>query len=266
MNQAERWELTANQYLALPMISGASGAIHNLNVLLRAAFGLVEWSGDDRAGRALLTPELLVDGKPVVLENLVWERLDRWVPRFKLGIKDGLTITATLCAPTGYDAARRGAFYQFELENRSSSDHRVSVALVGEWAVPSRSSGPAGRSQPSGALPCRPHDRDGTSSWQGRPPLRWAWSCSGPMPSTEWKLLPWDRAARARPAASAVVWGSGPFPGFPQPVDRGGQTGHGHVLHGLGSRARRCAGHCGRRNGAWGRTTCSRRRGSSCRA
>jgi hypothetical protein len=132
-NEAERWELTANQYLALPLIARADASVHSLNVLQRAALGLVEWCGDTRAGTPLLSPSFHIDGKPLTQPDWAWERLDRWIPRARTRTADGLTIHVTVCAPTGYDAARRGAFFHFEIENHGSAEREVAIALNGEW-------------------------------------------------------------------------------------------------------------------------------------
>jgi hypothetical protein len=133
IDQAGQWELTANQYLALPLVSRIDGSIHCLNVLLRTALGLVEWCGDATSDAPLLSPAIEIDGHAWPLQDLVWERVDRWIPRFRVQLADSLNITATLCAPTGYDATRRGAFYQFEIENSGTTDRNVTVALKGVW-------------------------------------------------------------------------------------------------------------------------------------
>ncbi len=133
MGQADRWELTANQYLAAPMISRADGSVHSLNVLLRTALGLIEWTADHAAERPLLAPQIRVDGKDVMLSDLSWERLERWIPRFRLRAADQLTIAGTFCAPAGYEASRRGAFYHFEIENHGTREQQVEIALLGDW-------------------------------------------------------------------------------------------------------------------------------------
>ncbi|MGH7460568.1 MAG: hypothetical protein ACREMA_06015 [Longimicrobiales bacterium] len=127
------WELTANQYVALPMIARDDGSIQCLNVLQRTALGLVEWTGEPAADTPLLAPALVVDGNPVRLTGLTWERVDRWIPRFRLSLNNQLVITATICAPTGYDAARRGAFYHFEFENHGPAARVIQAALIGGW-------------------------------------------------------------------------------------------------------------------------------------
>ena len=131
----DRWELTANHYVAAPLISRADGSVHSLNVLHRSALGLLEWAGarELEAGDPLFRPVIRVDGAPLPLDNLVWERLERWVPRYRL-TADSIAITATICAPAGYEAARRGLVYAFEVENRGRTEHQLEIELAGQWA------------------------------------------------------------------------------------------------------------------------------------
>jgi hypothetical protein len=134
MGRAEDWELTANHYIALPMISRANGALTCANVLHRGALGMIEWAADrDLEGtNALLTPQLRVDGVDTPLRDLTWERLERWVPRYRLETPQ-LRLTATICAPPGYDASHRGCMYLFELEHQGAGERTVEVSLQGDW-------------------------------------------------------------------------------------------------------------------------------------
>jgi uncharacterized protein len=131
----DRWELTANHYVAAPLISRADGSIHSLNVLHRGALGLLEWSGarEVETGDPLFRPVIRVDGADLPLHNLAWERLERWIPRFRVNT-DQLSLTATICAPAGYEAARRGLVYAFEVENRGAAEQQLEIELSGHWA------------------------------------------------------------------------------------------------------------------------------------
>ncbi|HSL72012.1 MAG TPA: hypothetical protein VK864_17310 [Longimicrobiales bacterium] len=125
--------MTANHYVAVPLLSRTDGSIQSLNVLHRAAHGLLEWSGarEPAAGEPLLRPRLLINGAPAVLPDLTWERLERWIPRWRCTSQ--LNITGTVCAPTGYDAARRGLIYVFDVENPSTAVVDLDIALAGRW-------------------------------------------------------------------------------------------------------------------------------------
>src|SRR5687767_5088345 len=136
------WEVTANHYCAIPMIGRIDGAIHSVNILHRGALGLVEWSGEDRADkRPLLKPRFQIDGSELPSPSLQWERLERWVPRYRIVVDDGLTIVATICAPIGYEATRRGFFYHFEVENTSARPRDIRIALDGCWAAAFQTAG-----------------------------------------------------------------------------------------------------------------------------
>lgn len=133
MASTAEWEVTANQYVAIPCISRSTGAIHSCTILSRMANGLLEWAAGtaESVEAPFLTPQVRIDGNAVPLQVISWERLERWIPRWK-GQAGPVSITATLCAPTGYDATRRGAFYAFELE--SDAPCEVSLTLEGAWS------------------------------------------------------------------------------------------------------------------------------------
>ena len=127
------WEVTANQFVAVPCLSRSTGAIHSCTVLSRAANGLLEWAADsaDSVEAPFLTPHIRIDGADIPFRIVSWERLERWIPRFRAEAGP-VAITATLCAPTGYDASRRGAVYAFELE--SDTPCTVELSLEGTWS------------------------------------------------------------------------------------------------------------------------------------
>jgi hypothetical protein len=129
------WDLTGNHYIAFPAISTEDGGILRINVLHRGAQGLLEWSGDaEHPGeRPLLAPEIHVDGARRRIEALAWESVDRWIPRFRADLGDGVHVQATLCAPGGGHLLLPGAVYHFEIENRGRSERRIGIALRGGW-------------------------------------------------------------------------------------------------------------------------------------
>lgn len=134
---AAGWELTGNHYLSFPCVSPRDGGIHRLNVLHRGALGLLEWASSldvsIPGSEALLAPRIREDGRDLVPAELRWERLDRWVPRFRAELDDGLGVQATLCAPGGGALLLPGAVYLIELENRSSDDRELEITLEGTW-------------------------------------------------------------------------------------------------------------------------------------
>jgi len=128
------WEVTANQFVAVPCLSPATGAIHSCTILSRVANGLLEWAAGDAASvqAPFLTPQVRIGGMAVPFQPVSWDRLERWIPRYRAEAGP-VTITATLCAPTGYDASRRGFVYAFELESDETCE--VTLSLEGAWSA-----------------------------------------------------------------------------------------------------------------------------------
>lgn len=137
VRNAATWEVTGNHYIAFPCISPRDGGIHRVNVLHRGAHGLLEWASsrdplrDD--GVALLAPEVRVEGRPLPLGALRWDRLERWIPRFRAEPEPGLVVQGTLCAPGGGAVLLPGAVYILEVENASREERALEVGLAGEW-------------------------------------------------------------------------------------------------------------------------------------
>ena len=136
--QGDRWEVTGNHYLAVPFLSRVDGGIHRLNVLHRGALGLLEWAsarGVEPAGAPpLLAPELREGDRTLPLDALTWERLERWIPRFRAEPEPGLVVQGTFCAPGGADLLLPGAVYELEIENRSDRERTLEVGLGGTWS------------------------------------------------------------------------------------------------------------------------------------
>jgi hypothetical protein len=133
VGQVGEWELTGNHDLAFPLIATADGALDRVNVLHRGALGLLEWAGGaGEAGSRLLAPELREGGAVLPLGELEWERVDRWIPRFRAEL-GSLTLEGTVCAPGGGDLYIPGAVYLLEVENRGRAEREIEVALAGVW-------------------------------------------------------------------------------------------------------------------------------------
>lgn len=121
-------ELTGNHYICLPIIEGADAAIPSVTALHSALAGVIAWAGDP-----LLGVRVAIDGVDQPLQELRWERLDRWIPRARARLRDECELTLTLCAPAGYDPLIRGAFIDIELRSTSARDRPVEVSLEVHW-------------------------------------------------------------------------------------------------------------------------------------
>ncbi len=93
---------TGNEWLALPDIRAADGALLTFNALSMRDRGLLQASGE--SAQPVLQPYFRAGDKPLALRNPAWELLEYWIPQARQDI-DGLELTLTYCAPNGYRAA-----------------------------------------------------------------------------------------------------------------------------------------------------------------
>jgi hypothetical protein len=101
---------TGNQWMALPEIRSADGALMNFNVLSMSRRGLLQVNGID--GGPAIAPYFQADGKDLAIKGLKWELIEYWIPRAAMNA-DGLEATITYCAPS----TARGAFLRLTLTN-----------------------------------------------------------------------------------------------------------------------------------------------------
>jgi hypothetical protein len=118
-------ELTGNDYVSIPAI-GMDGSIPGITVLHGRLAGLIEWSGPPDT--PLLRLRLTIDGRELDVSTVRWRRLDRWIPVFTATADNGVTVSATYCAPVGYPAAR-GFFIRLDIDNRGGRSCRVEARL-----------------------------------------------------------------------------------------------------------------------------------------
>jgi hypothetical protein len=132
--QHGRWEFTGNHFLAIPWIGTADGAIHGLNVLHRGTASLLSWTGartPDPGAPPLLRLVVVRDGRDATPAELKWERLDRWIPRWR-GRAGDVRLTVTICTPGGFDPLAPGGVVVVRAE--STGGGPVTIRLEGEWA------------------------------------------------------------------------------------------------------------------------------------
>jgi len=111
---------TGNEWIALPEIRPADGAIASFNVLSMRDRGLLEVRGESES--PALQPYFTVNGKPLQFRNPAWELIEYWIPVAHLAV-DGLDASITYCAPPG----SRGAFIHMTVTNRRAE--AVPIAL-----------------------------------------------------------------------------------------------------------------------------------------
>src|SRR5271166_4395387 len=93
---------TGNEWIALPDIRAADGALTTFNALSMRDRGLLQASGE--AARPVLEPYFIADEKKLPLNDLAWSLLEYWIPQARQ-TSDGIELGLTYCAPNGYRAA-----------------------------------------------------------------------------------------------------------------------------------------------------------------
>jgi hypothetical protein len=122
---------TGNEWLALPDIRAADGALTTFNALSMRDRGLLQASGE--SARPVLEPYFQVDGRKLEVHGLSWELLEYWIPQAHQSV-DGLDLTLTYCAPNGY----RAAFIRLTMSNHRSVAVPVSLGLKASFGALSR--------------------------------------------------------------------------------------------------------------------------------
>jgi hypothetical protein len=122
---------TGNDWLSLPTIRAADGAIVNFNVLSMRDRGLLQVDGEH--GSPALEPYFMIDGKRLQFRNPSWELIEYWIPVAHLTV-NGLEATITYCAPP----TAHGAFIAMKMTNHSAKAVSVGLGLKASWGSLSR--------------------------------------------------------------------------------------------------------------------------------
>lgn len=134
---------TGNEYISLPTIRPADGAVERFGALHMGLVSLLEVCGPAPAsktpggpgGPALLAPFVRADGSDLPLAgNLSWERLGHFIPRFHASFSgEGLTVEGTIFAPLG----DKGFIYVLRAAaappGSSPRPRRITLGLRGQW-------------------------------------------------------------------------------------------------------------------------------------
>ena len=122
----EKYLPTGNEAISVPRLNEA-GAVEDVTFLHMGCKGLIDLRG--ARDEALMAPFVEADGRAAPLEELRWQRLGFWVPRF-CGRAGPLEVEGTLLAPTG----ERGFGYRLVLHNAGGRPCQASFGLSGCWA------------------------------------------------------------------------------------------------------------------------------------
>ena len=122
---------TGNEWLSLPDIRAADGALTTFNVLSMRDRGLLQVSG--QAARPVLEPYFQADGKKLALHDPAWELLEYWIPQAHQTI-DGIELTLTYCAPNDY----RAAFIRLTATNHRHEPVPITMGMKASFGQLSR--------------------------------------------------------------------------------------------------------------------------------
>ena len=119
---------TGNEWISLPTIRAADGALVNFNVISMAERGLLQVSGE--GGAPALEPFFAIGERPVKASNLAWELIEYWIPTAHFEA-EGAEFTLTYCAPPG----SRAAFLRLTMRNRTSAAMPATLGLRASWGA-----------------------------------------------------------------------------------------------------------------------------------
>jgi uncharacterized protein len=122
---------TGNEWLSLPDIRAADGALVTFNALSMRDRGLLQVSGE--SARPVLEPYFEADGKLLPWHDPSWELLEYWIPQAHQTL-DGIELTLTYCAPNGY----RAAFIQLKATNHRNAPVPVTLGMKASFGRLSR--------------------------------------------------------------------------------------------------------------------------------
>ena len=117
--------VTGNEYISLPTIREADGALEGLSFLHMGAKGMIEICGSPE--KPLLKPFLQVNGEEVPLTNLKWNRIHHWIPVFTAAAAD-FEVEGLILTPVD----ERGFGYHLTVKNHGA-DADIRFGLRGTW-------------------------------------------------------------------------------------------------------------------------------------
>ena len=120
------YQVTGNEYIALPTLREADAALESLSFLHMGAKGMLELHGTQE--RPLLAPFVQREGSETPLTGLRWERLHSWIPRFTTELC-GLALEGVLLTPID----ERGFGWRLRATNREA-EAEITLGLRGTWA------------------------------------------------------------------------------------------------------------------------------------
>jgi hypothetical protein len=122
---------TGNDWIALPSIRAADGALENFNLVSMRYRGLLEVAG--LPDRPLMAPFIEIAGVRQPLAHLHWLLRDYWIPTGTMET-DGVRVRLTYVAPPD----SRAAIVRFQVTNLRATALRVAPGMELDWGRTNR--------------------------------------------------------------------------------------------------------------------------------
>ena len=119
----DRYQVTGNEYVSLPMIRETDGAVEGISCLYMQVKGMLELKGRER----FVQPYLTMDGHKQSLQPR-FQRSHYWIPSFTAEAEE-VQYRCTYLSPIG----ERGFGIRLEAENTGREQKNIRVGLEGEW-------------------------------------------------------------------------------------------------------------------------------------
>lgn len=117
---------TGNEQISIPDVREQDAAIMGITFLLMKYRGLVEIRGNDKD--PFMKPFVAVNGQTEVFEEMNWDMLDYWIPRFKAEGR-GFMIEGIILAPIN----ERGFAIQLKIRSKLNEKAGFTAGLKGCW-------------------------------------------------------------------------------------------------------------------------------------
>lgn len=119
----DRYQVTGNEYISLPTIREADGAVEGISCLYMQVKGMLELKGREQ----FIKPCWAIDGQQQPLQPQ-WQRSHYWIPSFETKEEEAV-FHCTYLAPVG----ERGFGIRLTAENTGRETKIIRVGLQGEW-------------------------------------------------------------------------------------------------------------------------------------
>jgi hypothetical protein len=125
-SKAHAYQPTGNEFISIPELRESDAALMGVAFLHMGFKGLIEINGSREI--PFLRPLISIDGAEFPLENIVWRRMDYWIPTFT-GKCGGMDVEGMILTPQG----ERGFICRMKVTNPSDHIRDLQFGYRGFW-------------------------------------------------------------------------------------------------------------------------------------